>query len=126
MMSMRLLLLVSIVLSTSLFARKATVSLSSMQQRSEIIVIAEALQNIVVFKPDQPMHFHLKEVLKGNMNSDEILVYVTSLGFEKGEAYILFLHYKKGGLSWIKGNSIRLKATPLNMKKIKKVIDEAK
>ena len=125
MMSMRLLFLISIVLSTSLFARKATVSISSMQQRSEIIVIAEALESIVAFKPDQPVHFHLKQVLKGSMNSDEILVYVTSLGFEKGEVYILFLHCEKGGLSWINRNSIRLKATPLNIKKIKKVIDEA-
>ena len=97
-----------------------------MQQRSEIIVVAEALQSIVAFKPDQPVRFYLTEVLKGSVNSDEILVYVTSLGFEKGEEYILFLHYEKGRLSWIKGNSIRLKATPLNIKKIKKVVDEAK
>ena len=123
---MRLLFLISIVLSTSLFARKVTVSLSSMQQRSDIIVIARALQNIVAFKPDQPVSFSLKEVLKGSVNENEILVYITSLSFKKGEDYIFFLNYEKGHFYWIKGNSMRLKATPLNIKHIKKIIAEVK
>jgi len=115
----RALVLVFVVLSTSLFARKVTVSLSSMQKRAEIIVVAKSLESVVVYKKTR-VHFHLIKVLKGRLNEDDIVVNIPSLSFEKGVDYILFMNREDGDLNWIKGNSLRLKATATNVANVKK------
>ena len=118
-MKLGLFVLILFALSTSLFARKVTVSLSSMQQRAEIIVIAESLESVTVYE-EADVNFHLVEVLKGELREGDIVVTVPSLSFEKGVNYILFLNHKEGSLYWIKGNSLRLKATVPNIANIKK------
>jgi len=118
-MKLGLLVLILIALSTSLFARKVTVSLSSMEQRAEIIVIAESLESVAVYE-EADVKFHLVEVLKGEQRAGDIVVTVPSLSFEKGVNYILFLNRKDGSLYWIKGNSLRLKATASNIANVKK------
>ena len=118
-MYVRALVLVFVVLNVSLFARKVTVSLSSMQQRAEIIVVATSLESTVVYK-EKKVHFHLIKVLKGHFNEDTIVVNVPSLSFEKGVDYILFMNREDGDLNWIKGNSLRLKATTTNVANVKK------
>jgi len=118
-MKLRLSVLILIALSTSLFARKITVSLSSMQQRAEIIVIAESLESVVVYE-EENIKFHLVEVLKGELREGDIVVTVPSLSFEKGVNYILFLNRKDGRFYWIEGNSLRLKATATNIANVKK------
>ena len=118
-MKLGLFVLIFIVLSTSLSARKVTVSLSSMEQRAEIIVVAESLESVAVYE-EADVDFHLVEVLKGELREGNIVVTVPSLSFEKGINYILFLNHKEGSLYWIKGNSLRLKATVPNIANIKK------
>jgi len=76
-MYMRALVLAFVKLSTSLFACKITVSLSSMQKCAEIIVVAMSLESVIVYKQKR-VHFHLIKVLKGRLNEDDIVVNVPS------------------------------------------------
>jgi len=106
-----------ILLVVSLWATKMTVSIESMVQKADYIVVAEALENVEGYKDHNSGSFQVVKSLKNKIAPQRIKVQLPSLEFEKNHTYLLFLVRVDGQWHWIPGHSKRLEATPLTIEK---------
>jgi len=115
---------VMMLLVVSLWATKMTVSLESMVQKADYIVVAEALENVEGYKDHNSGAFKVVKSLKNTITPQRIEVQLPSLAFEKNHTYLLFLVRTDGKWHWIPGHSKRLEATPLTIEKTTRLLRE--